>query len=32
MPVLCAGAGVVLFATLWFVLPVLRRNPKETPE
>ena len=32
VPVLSAGVGLVLFATLWFVLPVLRRNPEETPD
>jgi hypothetical protein len=32
VPVLCAGVGTVLFATLWFALPVLRRNPEETPD
>ncbi len=32
VPILCAGAGVVLFGILWFVLPLVRRNPQETPE
>jgi hypothetical protein len=32
VPILCAGVGVVLFAGLWFVLPVVRRNPAQTPE
>jgi Family of unknown function (DUF6328) len=32
VPILCTGVGIVLFATLWFVLPVLRRNPRDTPD
>ena len=32
VPILCAGVGVVLFAGLWFVLPVVRRDPRETPD
>jgi Family of unknown function (DUF6328) len=31
VPILCSGVGVVLFATLWFVLPVVRREPRDTP-
>ena len=32
VPILCAGAGAVLFAGLWFVLPIIRRNPAERPD
>lgn len=32
VPVLAAGAGAVLFGTLWFGLPVLRREPSETTD
>ena len=32
VPILCAGIGAVLFAGLWFVLPILRRNPEHTPD
>ena len=32
VPILCAGVGVVIFAGLWFVLPVVRRDPRETPD
>lgn len=32
VPILCAGVGVALFAGLWFALPLVRRNPEETPE
>jgi hypothetical protein len=32
VPILCSGVGVVMFGTLWFVLPVMRRNPHETPD
>ena len=28
----CAAAGLILFAGLWFVLPVLRRDPAQTPD
>jgi hypothetical protein len=31
VPILCAGVGTVLFAGLWFALPLLRRDPRETP-
>jgi Family of unknown function (DUF6328) len=31
VPILCAGAGAVTFAGLWFLLPLLRRNPEHTP-
>jgi hypothetical protein len=31
VPILCAGVGAVLFAGLWFVLPIVRRNPDRTP-
>jgi hypothetical protein len=32
VPVLSAIGGVILFAALWLVLPVLRRNPQDTPD
>jgi hypothetical protein len=32
VPVVCAAVGVLLFAALWFVLPVVRRNPQHTPD
>jgi len=32
VPILCAGAGAVLFAGLWFVLPIVRRDPDRTPD
>jgi Family of unknown function (DUF6328) len=32
VPILSAGVGVVLFAGLWFLLPIVRRNPEETPD
>jgi hypothetical protein len=32
VPILCTGVGIVLFGTLWFILPVLRRDPHETPD
>ena len=32
VPVISATAGVVLFAGLWFLLPVLRRSPEERPD
>ncbi len=28
----CAAVGIALFAGLWFVLPVVRRNPERTPD
>jgi hypothetical protein len=28
----CAVGGVALFSLLWFVLPVLRRDPSRTPD
>ena|SRR5918996_4891257 len=31
VPILCAGVGAILFAALWFVVPLVRRDPKETP-
>ncbi len=31
VPILCAGIGAVLFAGLWFVLPLVRRNPDAEP-
>jgi hypothetical protein len=30
--VTCAVVGIVLFAGLWFALPVLRRDPEQTPD
>jgi hypothetical protein len=32
VPILCAGIGAVMFAGLWFVLPLVRRNPEHTPD
>ena len=32
VPILCAGIGVVMFGGLWFLLPIVRRNPEHTPE
>jgi hypothetical protein len=32
VPILCAGVGAVLFTGLWFVLPIVRRNPGHTPD
>jgi Family of unknown function (DUF6328) len=32
VPILCSGVGLVLFGVLWFVLPVMRRNPHHTPD
>ena len=32
VPILCAGVGAVMFTGLWFVLPILRRNPEDTPD
>ena len=33
VPVLSAIGGVIMFAALWLILPVLRRNPKDdTPD
>ena len=32
VPIISAVGGVALFAALWLVLPVVRRNPQETPE
>ena len=31
VPVICAIAGVALFTTLWFVVPIVRRNPDDRP-
>jgi Family of unknown function (DUF6328) len=31
VPILCAGVATVLFAGLWFVLPVARRDPSDRP-
>ena len=30
--VVCAAIGAALFAGLWFVLPVVRRDPEQTPD
>lgn len=32
VPVISALAGVALFAALWFVVPVVRRNPSDRPD
>ena len=32
VPVVCAIAGVAIFTTLWFLVPVIRRNPHERPD
>ena len=32
VPIVNAIGGVVLFAALWLVLPVLRRNPRDRPD
>ena len=32
VPVLAAGAGAVVFGTLWFALPIARRNPSDRAE
>jgi hypothetical protein len=32
VPILCTGVGVVLFAALWFTLPLVRRSPDDSPE
>jgi hypothetical protein len=29
---ICAVAGIVLFAGLWFLLPVVKRDPEQTPD
>jgi hypothetical protein len=29
---ICAAIGAALFAGLWFVLPVVRRDPEQTPD
>ena len=31
VPVICAIAGAALFATLWFIVPIIRRNPADRP-
>ncbi len=31
LPLICAIVGAVVFIGLWFVLPVIRRNPADTP-
>ena len=30
--VICAVVGIALFVSLWFVLPVVRRDPEQTPD
>ena len=30
--VVCSAAGAALFSFLWFVLPVVRRDPDKTPD
>ena len=32
VPVISALAGVALFAALWFIVPVVRRNPADRPD
>jgi len=32
LPAICAAVGAVLFAGLWYVLPIVRRNPDKTPD
>jgi hypothetical protein len=32
LPWITAGIGIALFVTLWFVLPILRRDPSDTPD
>ena len=32
VPIVSVGAGVVMFATLWLVLPLVRREPEDTPD
>jgi Family of unknown function (DUF6328) len=32
VPIICAGVGLVTFAVAWFVLPIVRRNPRDRPE
>jgi hypothetical protein len=32
VPILCTGVGIALFGFFWFALPILRRNPEDTPQ